>query len=140
MDLTDEEVKAWMRVFELAGVDVDELGEFLLKIVKTIIHTAGEFNQAMQRVVELASQASAQTVEEQDADDPVAELLRALEEYVERDMTPTARKLWGRRERRRAVKMAGDVRFRQYKARESAWATQKRTGNRRREWRGPDRT
>lgn len=53
---------------------------------------------------------------------------------------PTA---WDRkeaREKQRAVERAASSRFRQYKARESAWAAEKRTGQRRREWRGPDRT
>lgn len=50
---------------------------------------------------------------------------------------PTA---WDRkeaREKRRAVERAAASRFQQYKARESSWAAQKRTGQRRREWRGP---
>lgn len=50
---------------------------------------------------------------------------------------PTA---WDRkeaREKQRAVERAASSRFRQYKARESAWTARKRTGQRRREWRGP---
>ena len=50
---------------------------------------------------------------------------------------PTA---WDRkeaREKQRAVERAAASRFRQYRARESTWAAQKRTGPRRREWRGP---
>lgn len=41
------------------------------------------------------------------------------------------------REKQRAVERAAASRFRQYRARESTWAAQKRTGQRRREWRGP---
>lgn len=41
------------------------------------------------------------------------------------------------RETRRAVDRAATSRFRQYEARESVWSAQKRTGTRRREWRGP---
>lgn len=41
------------------------------------------------------------------------------------------------REKRQAVERATAARFRQYRARESTWAAQKRTGQRRREWRGP---
>lgn len=41
------------------------------------------------------------------------------------------------REKRQAVERATAARFRQYRARESIWAAQKRTGQRRREWRGP---
>lgn len=50
---------------------------------------------------------------------------------------PTA---WDRkkaREKQQAVERAASSRFRQYKTRERAWAAQKRTGHRRREWRGP---
>lgn len=41
------------------------------------------------------------------------------------------------REKQRAVERAASSRFRQYRTRESTWATRKRTGQRRREWRGP---
>ena len=47
---------------------------------------------------------------------------------------------WDRKEARgklRAVERENASRFRQRKARESAWAVQKRTGQRKREWRGP---
>lgn len=50
---------------------------------------------------------------------------------------PTA---WDRkeaREKQQAVERAASSRFRKYKARESTWATRKRTGQRRREWCGP---
>lgn len=48
--------------------------------------------------------------------------------------------VWDRkkaREKQKAVERAASSRFRQHKARESAWIAQKRTGARRREWRGP---
>lgn len=41
------------------------------------------------------------------------------------------------REKRRGVERATASRFRQQKARENAWGAWKRTGQRRREWRGP---
>lgn len=41
------------------------------------------------------------------------------------------------REKLRAAEQESASRFRQYKARENAWAAQKRTGPRQREWRGP---
>ncbi len=47
---------------------------------------------------------------------------------------------WDRKEARgklRAVERENVSRFRQRKARESTWAVQKRTGQRKREWRGP---
>lgn len=47
---------------------------------------------------------------------------------------------WDRKEAReklQAVERENAARFRQYRARESTWAARKRTGQRRREWRGP---
>lgn len=41
------------------------------------------------------------------------------------------------REKWRAAERANIHRFHQYKAKENAWAIKKRTGKRRREWRGP---
>lgn len=41
------------------------------------------------------------------------------------------------REKQRAVERAASSRFRQYRTRESTWAARKRTGQRRKEWRGP---
>lgn len=41
------------------------------------------------------------------------------------------------REKQQAVERAAASRFRQYRVRESAWSERKRTGKRRREWRGP---
>lgn len=41
------------------------------------------------------------------------------------------------REKLRAAERECASRFRQYRAKESAWATRKRTGQRQREWRGP---
>lgn len=50
---------------------------------------------------------------------------------------------WNQKEGRgkqRAIERANVSRFRQYKARENAWAARKRTGPRQREWRGPWRS
>ena len=47
---------------------------------------------------------------------------------------------WDRKEAReklRAIERENASRFRQRKTRESAWVVQKRTGQRKREWRGP---
>ena len=41
------------------------------------------------------------------------------------------------REKRKAVEQSTAHHFHQYKGRENAWNTKKRTGRRRREWRGP---
>lgn len=62
--------------------------------------------------------------------------LEALEPGNPLDI-PTARDRKKAREKQKAVERAASSRFRQYKARESTWAAQKRTGARRREWRGP---
>ena len=59
---------------------------------------------------------------------------RQMEEFL--DITTA----WDRKEARgklRAVERENASRFRQRKARESTWAVQKRTGQRKREWRGP---
>lgn len=64
------------------------------------------------------------------------DFLEAVEPGEPLDITTA----WDRkeaREKQRAVERAASSRFRQYKTRESAWATRKRTGQRRREWRGP---
>lgn len=53
------------------------------------------------------------------------------------DHEQTARKKRRQRDRRMVVKRSNADNFRQYKAKETAWRTQKRTGARRREWRGP---
>lgn len=45
--------------------------------------------------------------------------------------------LHAEREKWRAAERANIHRFHQYKAKENAWAIKKRTGKRRREWRGP---
>lgn len=50
---------------------------------------------------------------------------------------PTARDRKEARQKRRAVERATVSHFRQYRARETAWTMQKRTGPRHREWRGP---
>ena len=49
MNLTDEQVEAWKRAFELAGVDLDALGECLVKIAKALIITYMEFEKEMEK-------------------------------------------------------------------------------------------
>lgn len=64
------------------------------------------------------------------------DFLEAIEPGEPLDITTA----WDRkeaREKQRAVERAASSRFRQYRTRESTWATRKRTGQRRREWRGP---
>lgn len=130
MNLTDEQAKAWKRMFELAGVDLDALGECLLKLAKTVAIAYMEFEKAMEQVANIVQAG-------------LIEAANALEEFedLERELKmlnrPTA---WDRkkaRERRRAAEREAVSRFRQYKASEKAWSAQKRTGPRRREWSGP---
>lgn len=64
------------------------------------------------------------------------EFLEAVEPGEPLDVTTA----WDRkeaREKQRAVEQAAASRFRQYRTGESTWGTRKRTGPRRREWRGP---
>lgn len=130
MNLTDEQAKARKRAFELAGVDLDELGECLLKIAKALTIAYMEFEKAMEQVANIARtgliEAASGTEEFED-----------LERELKMLDRPTA---WDRkkaRERRRAAEREAASRFRQYKASEKAWSARKRTGPRRREWRGP---
>ena len=78
---------------------------------------------------------------------PLEEIIEAMAKVFNADINPKrARRGWDfttawdrkeAREKRQAVERATAARFRQYRARESTWAAQKRTGQRRREWRGP---
>lgn len=54
MNLTDEQVEAWKRAFELAGVDLDALGECLLKIAKALTIAYMELEKAMEQVANIA--------------------------------------------------------------------------------------
>lgn len=61
-------------------------------------------------------------------------LLDQLQAQVKRSIKLALR---AEREKQRAVERVNIYRFHQYKAKEKAWAIKKRTGKRRREWRGP---
>lgn len=130
MDWTDEQVEAWKQVFELAGVDLDALEECLVKITKAAIITCMEFEKAMVQVVNVARAsliAAASVMEE----------FEALESELKKLNLPT---VWDRKKQREkwcAVERATASRFRRYKAGERNWSARKRTGPRRREWRGP---
>jgi len=131
--MTPEEEKAWKRVFELAGIDVEidlvKLGEIIREAVRKIVRARDDFDREMQEVAAPANDVLTQTLEEV-----------SLEEVAKRYIfgyEPTTRKKKRERDRRRIAKQTTASRFRQYKARESGWAAQKRTGQRRREWRGP---
>lgn len=76
------------------------------------------------------------------------EIIGEIMNAVERDESPEKVKgeflqfktAWDRKEAReklRDIEREAACRFRQHKARESAWTARKRTGQRKREWRGP---
>ena len=130
MNLTDEQAKAWKRAFELAGFDLDALGECLLKIAKALTIAYMEFEKAVEQVANIARAGLIETANELEEFEDLERELKMLDR-------PTA---WDRkkaRERRRAAEREAASRFRQYKASEKAWSARKRTGPRRREWRGP---
>ena len=130
MNLTDEQVEAWKRAFELAGVDLDALGECLLKIAKALTIAYMELEKAMEQVANIARAGLIEAASELEEFEDLERELKMLDR-------PTA---WDRkkaRERRRAAEREAASHFRQYKASEKAWSARKRTGPRRREWRGP---
>lgn len=130
MELTDEQVEAWKRAFELAGVDLDALGKCLVKIAKALTIAYMEFEKAMEQVANIARACLIAAENE-------LEEFEALEGELKKLNFPTVRDRKEEREKRRAAERATASRFRQYKASESAWSARKRTGPRRREWRGP---
>ena len=128
--ITDEQVEAWAKGFRAAGIDLDNLKKVVREIAETIVFVCMELEKAMEQVAEIAQAAlltAAKGLEELEAAREKAALLEL----------PTARDRKAAREKRRAMEQATAARFRQYRARESTWAAQKRTGQRRREWRGP---
>ncbi len=128
--ITDEQVEAWAKGFRAAGIDLDNLEKVVQEIAETIVFVCMEFEKAMEQVAEIA-QAALQTVAKG------LEELEAAREKTALLELPTARDRKAAREKRRAMEQATAARFRQYRASESAWAAQKRTGQRKREWRGP---
>lgn len=129
MDLTDEQVEAWKRAFELAGVDLDALGECIVKIAKAAIITYMELEKAMVQVANIARAGLIEAASE-------LEKFEAIERELKKLNFPTAWDRKKQREKRCAVEQATASRFRQYKASEKNWSARKRTGPRRREWRG----
>lgn len=128
--ITDEQVKAWAKGFRAAGIDLDNLEKVIREIAETIIYACMEFEKAMEQVAEIA-QAALPAAEKE------LEELEAAKEKAALLELPTARDRKAARKKRRAMEQANAARVRQYRASESAWAAQKRTGPRRREWRGP---
>lgn len=130
MDLTDEQVEAWKRALEMAGVDLDTLGKCLLKIAKALTIAYMEFEKDMEQVANIARTGLIEAASEMEEFEDLERELKMLDR-------PTAWERKKARERRRAEEREAASRFQQYKASESAWSVRKRTGPRRREWRGP---
>ena len=104
--------------------------ETLLKIAKALTIAYMELEKAMEQVANIARAGLIETANELEEFEDLERELKMLDR-------PTA---WDRkkaRERRRAAEREAASRFRQYKASEKAWSARKRTGPRRREWRGP---
>ncbi len=130
--ITDEQVEAWAKGFRATGIDLDNLEKVVREIAETIVFACMEFEKAMEQVAKIAQAGLAETTNE-------IEAFEALEKEAALWDFPTARDRKTAREKRRAIERATVARFRQYRTRESTWATRKRTGPRRREWRGPQK-
>lgn len=133
MDLTDEQVDAWKRAFELAGVDLDAPGECLLKLAKAAAIAYMEFEKAMEQVASIVRAGLIEAANELEEFEDLEGELKKLNFHTARDRKEE-------REKRRAVERATASRLRQHGVRERDWSARKRIGQRRREWRGPDRT
>lgn len=106
MNLTDEQAEAWKRAFELAGVDLDALGECLLKIAKALTIAYMELEKAMEQVANIARAGLIEAASELEEFEDLERELKMLDR-------PTA---WDRkkaRERRRAAEREAASRFRQ---------------------------
>lgn len=119
--MTDEQIRAWGLALKLVGLDPVEVAE-----------TLRQLDEAMRILVEVAEQACNMTLT------GFAESLEELEKRGAFDHEQTTRKKKRERDRRMVAKRSNAASFRQYKAKEAAWRTQKRTGARRREYRGQD--
>lgn len=130
MNTTDEQKKEWARDLCAAGVEAGVIAEVLREIAESVIIKCIEFEEAMAQIANIMRLGLVEAANE-------LEELEALRKRAALLELPTA---WDRkeaREKQRAVERAASSRFRQYRTRESAWSAQKRTGPRRREWRGP---
>lgn len=113
MDLTDEQVEAWKRAFELAGVDLNALGECLVKIAKAMTIAYMGFEKAMEKVANIAQAGLVEAAKE-------LEELEAIRKEAAHFNPPTERDRKEAREKWRAAERATASRFRQYKVSESA--------------------
>lgn len=130
MDLADKQKEEWARALCAAGVEAGVIAEALREIAESVIIKCIEFEEAVAKIANIMRLGLVEAANE-------LEELEALRKKAALLELPTA---WDRkeaREKQRAVERAASSRFRKYRTRESAWSAQKRTGPRRREWRGP---
>ena len=128
--ITDEQAEAWARGLRAAGVDPDGLMKVVREIAEAAVIAYMELEKVMEQVANIARAGLIEAANELEEFEDLERELKMLDR-------PTA---WDRkkaRERRRAAEREAASRFRQYKASEKAWSARKRTGPRRREWRGP---
>lgn len=118
--MTDEQIQAWRKALAAAGYDPIKVAETIERFNEAIRILAEELAKALNVIF-----------------NGLAESLEELEKCGVFDYEQTARKKRQQRDRRMVAKRSNAASFRQYKAKETAWRTQKRTGARRREWRGP---
>lgn len=134
MDRTDEQVEVLRWAFNAAGIDMDNLVEAIKIICEAMVICYMDLEKAMERVADIVRADEVETAR------ALEEFEAAMKEKGELLDLPNARDRKEARARRNAFERANAARFYQYKARESAWAARKRTGPRRREWRGPWRS
>lgn len=130
VDITNEAAEAWERVLSAAGIEMDMIEKILREIAEAAIITYMELEKAMVQVANIARAGLVEAANE-------LEEFEALRKEAVLFNPPTARDRKAAREKQRAIEQAATSRFRQYKASERAWSAQKRSGPRRREWRGP---
>ena len=128
--ITDEQAEAWARGLRAAGVDPDGLMKVVREIAEAAVIAYMELEKVMEQVANIVWMGLAQAANELEELEAVRKKAALLE-------LPTARDRKISREKWQALERATAARFRQYRTNESKWAAQKRTGPRRREWRGP---
>ena len=130
VDITNEQAEAWKRVFSAAGIETDMIEKILREIAEAAVITYMELEKAMEQVAKIARAGLIEMASE-------LEEFEAMERELKKLNSPTAQDRKKAREKLRVMERETVSRFRQYKASERAWSAQKRSGPRRREWRGP---
>lgn len=121
MDGINDLAKALAQAFEQAGCGLMKILELFMQLDEAMRIAAKEAEKAL-------------------ITPPMGyeESLEELEKSGAFDYEQTARKKKRERDRRQAIERGNAARFRQYRVTETAWRARKRTGARRREYRGPD--